>query len=108
MNKFIRHGDVNLYAISEQEYEKLEGKLITGKKKFSIKEGEISGHNHLLTAEKMELKLMADGTYALKIGDAIITHEDHKELEIPVGCYRQCDERELDHFSESVERKVQD
>jgi len=108
MNKIIRHGDVNLFPISKEEYEKLEGKLITGKKKFSIKEGEATGHNHVITADAVESKLMADGTYALKIGDAVITHEEHERLDIPGGYYRQIDERELDHFAESIERKVID
>jgi hypothetical protein len=106
--KFIRHGDVNLYVISKEEYEKLQGKLITGQKRFSIKEGEATGHNHIITANEMELKLMPDMTYALKIGDAIITHEDHKQLDIPGGYYRQIDEREIDNFADFVERKVID
>ena len=106
--KILRHGDVGLYPISKEEYEKLEGKVIAGKKSFSIKEGEATGHNHVITAEEMELKLMPDGTYALKIGDSIITHEEHKALDIPGGYYRQVDERELNHFGESLERKVID
>ena len=106
--KFLRHGDVGLYRISKKEYDKLQGKLIIGQKRFSIKEGEATGHNHVITADEMELKLMPDMTYALKIGDAVITHEDHKQLDIPGGYYRQIDERELDHFAESVERKVID
>lgn len=106
--KFIRHGDVGLYRITKEEYQLIQGKVISNQKKFSIKEGEATGHNHVITADEMELKLMPDMTYALKIGDAIITHEDHKQLDIPGGYYRQIDEREIDWFAEGIEKKVVD
>ena len=107
MKKFFRHGDLNIYPI-----EKLEGETIKHDGKFVLQEGETTGHKHVLTVpnfEDMDMRKMPDGSLCFTIKtEGVLTHEDHKTLKITPGTYRIVQEREVDHFSESIVRKVID
>jgi len=114
MKNFIRHGDLNFHAITKKEFENLTKgvKKEQSKKSFVLQEGETTGHKHVLTVDDitaMEAFKLPDGRILLKIKDGRLTHEDHKPLEFPkTGYWIMERERELDHFSESLERRVID
>ncbi len=115
MNNFISHGDVNLHPITKEEYEKLAvgAQEIKHNGSFVLALGETTGHKHVLVAEPPSLVIheLSDGRGRLlwiKGRKASIVHEEHGVLPARVGYYIQVQERELDHFGLSVERKVID
>lgn len=107
MNHF-RHGDVNIAKTDkiEENYKKV------GEGRFTLAEGEVTGHHHVITAKTKEdsIEVYADekGNLAIKVnGKAVLTHPEHKTIEIPTGIYKQTIEREKDWFSLAV-RSVKD
>jgi len=110
----IRHGDVNLIPISEEQFKKVKGKVIEHNGSYILARGEATGSKHMITTEKkqkMKLILGDDNNlYFALTSEAKLTHTyDHEILTTPkVGFYIQVAERELDHFANSVVRKVQD
>ena len=105
--QFYRHGDLNIYPL-----ERLEGKEIKHEGRFVLQEGETTGHKHVISVprlEDMEMRKMKDGSICFTLkSEGTLTHEEHKTLVVPPGTYRIMQEREVDHFSESIIRKVQD
>lgn len=104
--KIIRHGDVNLHPVT-----KVKGEEIKHNGKFVLAEGEATGSKHVLTCEDLKVYREKDsGNTYVQLGSAgTLTHtHDHETLEVPVGTYVQVPEREIDHFADSVERKVID
>lgn len=113
MKNFKRHGDINLYPITKEEYEKIQSDIINHNGNFVIQEGETTGHKHLLTVEKtdfLEIKKMPNGLYAfITKENAMLTHEDHKQLTIPKETYYiEVREREVDNFADFTIRQVID
>lgn len=110
----IRHGDINLIPISEEKFNSVKGEVIKHQGSYVLARGEATGSKHIITTEKkqkMKLVLGEDNNLYLSLtGEAKITHtHDHEILTTPkVGYYIQVQERELDHFAQSVVRKVQD
>jgi hypothetical protein len=110
----IRHGDVNLIPISEEQFNKVKGKVIEHNGSYVLARGEATGSAHTITTEKkQEMKLVLgndNNLYLALTSEAKITHtHDHEILTTPkVGFYIQVAERELDHFANSVVRRVQD
>ena len=102
-----RHGDVNLHKVSETK-----GEPVEHRGSFILAEGEATGSVHLLTMEKPEdLTVTRDGwTYYYHLQkEGKLTHTaDHETILIQPGVYKQVMERELDHFADSVQRKVVD
>lgn len=108
---FRRHGDINLYPISKEEYDSIAGEIVKHDGKFVIQEGETTGHKHLMTVDipgSFEIKRMPNGLHAFVSNGGHLTHEDHKKLEIPPVYYKEVREREVDHFASSVVRRVID
>lgn len=107
MGHFLRHGDVNLHPVKQ-----VEGKLVKTNGSFVLAEGEATGSKHILSVVKPEdlrvYKTELDTFYEL-LAPAKITHtHDHETITLEPGIYRQVGERELDHFADSVQRKVVD
>jgi len=109
MNKKInvRHGDINFNPV-----EKIEGDIIKHDGSFIVGLGETTGHRHVLTVTKPEdLVITKDklGNYYFELkSNGRLTHEEHKTIEIPAGIYKKFQEEEVDHFANSVTRKVID
>ena len=105
--KFVRHGDVNLHEVKE-----LKGKKLDVKGKYILARGEATGSVHEISVKNPENLEMYEheGTIYLKVMEpAEITHtHDHETIILQPGIYKQVPEREVDHFSESVTRKVVD
>lgn len=104
---FRRHGDLNLHPVT-----KIEGKVVKHTGSFVLQEGETTGHKHVITTprlEDMEVRRMDDGSICLTLkAEGTLTHEDHKKIIVMPGTYKIVQEREVDHFSESIVRKVID
>src|SRR3990167_9017570 len=108
MSKFIRHGDVNFHPVS-----KIKGKLINHNGSFIVARGEATGSTHVLTVQKpsdLVIKQDENGRmYFDLLSSGVITHtHDHEPLTLPAGKYIQIQEREMDHFADSVVRQVLD
>ncbi len=106
MSDILRHGDVLLTRCDLPKG----AKEISCKDSFVVQEGETTGHKHVLVADpKDKVKVFTKGNvrYYTITMPGVIRHEEHKELVVSPGTYRQDQERELDHFSHTV-RKVID
>lgn len=103
----IRHGDINLHGV-----EKMEGEIVKHDGTFILGLGETTGHRHILTVEKPQdliIKQDKAGNYYFELlAEGKVSHEEHKTLVVPPGIYRKFQEEEVDHFANSVTRKVID
>ena len=109
-----RHGDVNLVEVSAEAFEaaKARGTRVAHDGRYVLARGEATGSVHALSVETPEgMELVQDGeTLWLRLSSpGTLTHtSDHETLEITPRHYVQVPERELDHFADSVIRKVVD
>jgi len=106
--KFYRHGDVNLHPAKE-----IKGKAIPHDGNYILAHGEATGSVHNIAvkdAKDMVIYETENGERYIKLlKEALLTHTtDHLPLTIQPGIYHQVQERELDWFSEGVERSVID
>ena len=70
--------------------------------------GEVTGHAHVVVAEKDDLVLFDNGKgfRILKVGsEAELVHEEHETKPLPPGAYRVIQQREWDA---GLERRVED
>ena len=106
-----RHGDVNLIRISKRKFKamKKSGVPVPHKGKHVLARGEATGSVHELSCSDMEL-VENEGVLYLRIGaNATLTHtSDHETLVVEPEYYVQVPEREVDHYQNSVVRKVVD
>jgi len=65
-----------------------------------LAEGEATGHAHKIDLAQSNVFCDAEGNlYVEVIGDnAVIQHEEHKQITVPKGKYRVRKVREYDHF----------
>ena len=97
-----RQGDVIICAIEERP----DGEW-TLKPDLVLAEGEITGHCHRITQGKAELQINALlGLMILKVisEQAILSHEEHQEIILPMGEYTVRRQREWDWYKEEVRR----
>ena len=103
----IRHGDINMHVV-----EKIEGEIVKHEGSFVLGLGETTGHRHILTVEKPKdliIRKDSKGNYYFELlSEGKLTHEEHKTLIVPPGIYRKFQEEEVDHFAQSITRKVID
>lgn len=100
-----RHGDLSLHITRDslKELKKI------GKSGFVLAEGETTGHKHVITAKKGSVNIYKgkNGEMVISVkGRAVITHEEHKTIEVKTGKYLLRNEREKDWFSLSVRRVI--
>ena len=112
---FRRHGDINLHVITKEQYEALGKKAIKHDGSHIIARGEATNSTHILSVkdpQNLEIKEDALGRllFAIRNEEATITHtHDHEVIKTPKDIfYVQIQEREVDHFADSVVRKVID
>lgn len=114
MNKIIRFrrsGDVNLHEIKSLPKGLKEIKF--NGTEWVMARGEATGSKHCLVVDRPEtLKVYQDeqGRFYFKLdAEAKSTHtHDHETTIVLPGIYTQVGEREIDHFADSVVRKVID
>lgn len=105
---FYRHGDVNLHEVKA-----VLGEKVTHNGKWILAHGEATGSVHVISTpnkDGFEVYQNEDGTVYLRVlEEATVTHTtDHEPITIAPGIYKQVQEREVDHFADSVVRKVVD
>lgn len=73
-----RQGDVIIKKVSEVKGKKLNH--------LTLAEGEMTGHSHKITEGEADL-YEHEGTLFLKVKSekAVLTHEEHKQVELPMG-----------------------
>jgi hypothetical protein len=115
MSKFRRHGDVNLFPITRKQFEAIKGKTIKHNGSYVLAKGEATGSKHIITVvDPKTMTIKEDDLkriYFELLGEATLTHtHDHETIATPSErtYYVQIPEREIDHFADSVERKVID
>ena len=71
--------------------------------------GEVTGHYHEVIGSNVETFYDEFGNLFLNVNcdDAIISHQEHKHFNIPLGIYEIGIVREYDHFAEEA-RMVRD
>lgn len=105
---------MNLIAITEKEFNRINGEIIRHDGSYILARGEATGSVHRIAVKNppnMIIKKDAAGNTYLKITEeAEITHTaDHATIHTPpLVFYRQTPEREIDHFADSITRKVID
>lgn len=114
-NAFRRHGDVNFHSISKKDFEKATGKIVDHDGSYIVARGEATGSTHVITVKNpsdMIIKETDNGErYIALLKEAIITHtHDHETITTPSEptYYIQVQEREVDHFANSITRRVVD
>ena len=103
-----RHGDVNIQRVEELP----KGFNFNTKHNKILAYGEATGHNHKILPktknDKVEIYENAQGELVVKInGTAVVTHQEHKTIEVPTGIYKINREREYDYWQMET-RKVID
>lgn len=96
MNTF-RHGDIDFIPTKKK------GIKLLAKNKFTVAEGEKTGHHHVITAEKTSTVEVYEGKKGEMIisvnGKASLTHPEHKTLTFPTGVWEVKREQEMDWFA---------
>mgnify|MGYP001559871991 CR=1 FL=1 len=108
--KHSRSGDVNLRP-TDKLPENL--KIIEHNGSYITARGEATGSIHQLkVADPQKMKIMQDekgNTYIQLLDVAEHSHtSDHETIKVMPGIYKQINEREIDHFNDSVVRRVVD
>jgi len=112
--QFRRHGDVNFHPITQEEFEKAQGKICKHDGSYIVARGEATGSTHVVSVKNVKdmiIKETENGDrYIALLKEAIITHtHDHETITFPPNTYyKQTQEREIDHFANSIIRKVVD
>ena len=109
MKKIIRSGDVNLIEVEKVP----EGaKKVKHNGNFVMAKGEATGSVHALVGTKVndfEVSELNGERFFEIFAPSKATHShDHETINVLPGVYKQVPEREVDHFAESIERKVID
>lgn len=107
MKKHVRHGDINFVEVSKSE-----GEIVKHDGSFVVGLGETTGHRHILKVKNPDdlvIKKDSSGNYYFELlAEGELTHEEHKTLKVLPAIYKKIQEREVDHFNESLVRKVID
>lgn len=106
---YLAQGDVLLVKI-----EKLPADATEIHKDTAIQYGEITNHAHRFTGAPIIMfrKTDFDGSgnftkFVILDKPTMLTHEEHKPIEVPPGIYESRIVREFDHFSKLI-RQVRD
>lgn len=101
MEQNIRQGDILLKRVNG-----IEGNLV-GKGKRVLAYGEKTGHRHVLDGD-VSYYDNGNGLLTCQVtGHAQLVHEEHKNIEVPVGDYIVIRQREFD-IAEGIVREVLD
>ena len=100
MANLYRHGDLIFKELTELPSDLTEMNV---DKSFVLALGEVTGHKHVMVAEKKgDMKVYKDrqGRYILSISEPTkLSHEEHKTLTFKPGLYIMDNEREHDYFT---------
>lgn len=73
----------------------------------TLAKGEATGHHHTITQGKAEIIEVGEKWYLRVLSEeAILTHQEHKEITIPKGEYEIGIVQEYDHFAEEARKAI--
>lgn len=109
---FRRNGDINLIPVKKSDIPQ-DAKIVKHNGSFIMARGEATGSLHTITVERPQdliIKEDAQGRrYFEVLAEGKLAHtSDHETTVILPDVYVQVPEREVDHFSESIVRRVID
>ena len=99
MNKeAMRHGDVILQPISQDEANQLKEKATKIKREngyLTLAEGEVTGHHHSFSNKGAELWQLDETSKLLELSEvSSLSHQEHKTINVEPGCYRVIQKRQ--------------
>ncbi len=100
--KLYRQGDVLIRPLTKEIDVELKAKP-----DLVLAEGEVTGHAHRITKGEVSLQVNAMiGLMILKVlsKNAVLSHEEHEDIMLPMGDYEIKQQREFDWFTEEVRR----
>jgi hypothetical protein len=106
--KLFRQGDVLVRQINKLPAAKDLKPIARDNGKVVLAYGEVTGHSHAIESKSVDF-LLNEATMQrfLKVENktAVLHHEEHSEIELPVGCYEVIQQKE---FSLDMIRSVAD
>ena len=93
MNKMYRQGDILLIQVYQpdlghaQEIPRENGKVV-------LAHGEATGHTHAIDSHHAILYQVRDRIIVSLTENAILSHEEHEPIHLPVGSYEVIQQRE--------------
>lgn len=103
--KYLQQGDVLFFMV-----ESVKGKEVKSEKRgFVFAEGEHTGHYHAIKETEGVKVYEENGVKYVRVEkeNAIVKHQEHKEIVLPKGDYRIDIVKEFDPFEEKI-RQVRD
>jgi hypothetical protein len=102
----IQQGDVILRRIALPHIITSISRPMNRGKKLVLSKGETTGHSHVLEVEETEAELIEmGGNMILQLENAgVLTHEEHKPVEVPPGTYEVAAVAEYDYANQIVEQ----
>jgi hypothetical protein len=107
---------MNLYRHGDLIFKQLPGlpenlkPLALKDNKFVLALGEVTGHKHVMTADKeedMQIFQDAQGRYVLEVkAPTKLSHEEHQTLTFQPGIYIMDNEREHDYFQQEARQVI--
>jgi len=102
---FARQGDVLIFKVGKRR------KKMEEVKEFVLREGEVTGHKHVLVKDRPETKIRIsrdERGYYIEVlgGNAKIVHEEHLPITLEPGNYFVSFQREYDPLE--YQRSIQD
>ena len=98
MNKASRHGDVVIYPISDKEAAELKAKAKKADRengRLILAHGEVTGHAHAVVEPTASMFDLDDDSKLLELPNlTVLSHEEHKDIELPPGSYRVYQKRQ--------------
>lgn len=106
--KLYRHGDLIFKQLNELP-EKIK-EVAVENNQFVLALGEVTGHKHVMTAEKEDdMRIFQDsqGHYILEVVKPTkLSHKEHATLEFEPGIYKMDNEREHDYFEQQSRQVI--
>lgn len=98
-------GDV-IFLPAKSFKKKFLDKFQDKKKNLTLAEGETTGHAHRITKGKAEIYTLMAGLMLLKVmsEQAVISHEEHEDIVLPMGDWVVPIQQEVDHFEKTLRR----
>lgn len=96
-----RHGDLFYKRV-----ESIKGEKTFEGERFTLAEGEATGHHHVLTAPKIEIYDDGGQRYVNLASTGTLTHPEHGVITVEPGTYIEIREREFDYFQGEMRRVV--
>lgn len=121
MQNHYRHGDVSFHQVTEEEAMAIIGKnkpKVRSAKSFVVALGEVTGHKHVMTAERPTIDIygvfaeqekvdMSAAEVLFHVKEPVsMTHEEHAKIALEPGFYVRKIEREFDPFTEQFRQSA--